>query len=144
MANALKVFLLVLSALFPIVDPLGGSPIFFALTREYSPETRRALSWRVAMHSLLLMTTSYFIGSHVLNFFGVSLPVVQVAGGLVVVSTGWSMLKAREEDHHVSRKNVDSSDVYGSALNYQSAFVCPLQIMKGASGQVGVINLRGY
>ena len=116
MADALKVFLLVLSALFPIVDPLGGSPIFLALTREYSPETRRGLSWRVAMHSLVLMIASYFIGSHVLNFFGVSLPVVQVAGGLVVISTGWSMLNSKEDEHNVSRKTVDPSDVYGSAF----------------------------
>ena len=78
MANAVKVFLLTLSALFPIVDPLAGSPIFLAMTEEYSPDTRRALSWRVAFNSLCLMIGSYFIGAHVLNFFGVSLPVVQV------------------------------------------------------------------
>jgi multiple antibiotic resistance protein len=116
MDDALKVFLVVLSALFPIVDPLGGGPIFLALTRDYSPETRTALSWRVALHSLLLMTVSYFIGSNVLDFFGVSLPVVQVAGGLVVVSVGWAMLKAKEEDHHIARRTVDSSDIYGSAF----------------------------
>jgi multiple antibiotic resistance protein len=116
MADALKVFLLVLSALFPIVDPLGGSPMFLALTKEYSPETRRALSWRVAVHSLLLMVVSYFVGSSVLNFFGVSLPVVQVAGGLVVVSMGWSLLKAKEEDQQVSRKTVETSDIYGHAF----------------------------
>ena len=116
MTDALKVFLLVLSALFPIVDPLAGGPIFLALTRDYSPETRMALSWRVALHSLLLMTASYFIGSNVLNFFGVSLPVVQVAGGLVVVSVGWAMLKEKEEEHHVSRSTVALSDIYGSAF----------------------------
>ena len=116
MTDALKVFLLVLSALFPIVDPLAGGPIFLALTRDYSPEARMALSWRVALHSLLLMTASYFIGSNVLNFFGVSLPVVQVAGGSVVVSVGWAMLKAKEEDRNVSRRTVESSDIYGSAF----------------------------
>ena len=116
MTDALKVFLLVLSALFPIVDPLAGGPMFLALTRDYSPETRMALSWRVALHSLLLMTASYFIGSNVLNFFGVSLPVVQVAGGLVVVSVGWAMLKEKEEDHHISRRTVEPSEIYGSAF----------------------------
>jgi len=88
-SDALKVFFLIVSALFPIVDPLSGSPIFLALTDEYSPQTRRALSWRIAWDSLFLMIGSYFIGAHVLNFFGVSLPVVQVGGGLVVVSMGW-------------------------------------------------------
>jgi multiple antibiotic resistance protein len=116
MADALKVFLLVLSAPFPIVDPLAGGPIFLAMTREYSSETRRALSWRVAVHSLLLMTASYFIGSYVLSFFGVSVPVVQVAGGLVVVSMGWAMLRAKEEEHHVSRRTVETSDIYGRAF----------------------------
>jgi small neutral amino acid transporter SnatA (MarC family) len=58
LAEAVKVFLLTLSALFPIVDPLAGSPIFLALTEKYSREIRTALSWRVALNSLLLGRTS--------------------------------------------------------------------------------------
>jgi len=116
--DAVKVFFLTLSALFPIVDPLAGSPIFLVLTDKYSPETRRALSWRVALNSLFLMIGSYFIGSHVLNFFGVSLPVVQVGGGLVVISIGWGMLMAHEEMPDMGRKNVQASDhdVFGRAF----------------------------
>ena len=116
MAEALKVFLLIISALFPIVDPLTGSPIFLALTREASPETRRALSWRIAWNSLFLMIGSYFIGAQVLDFFGVSLPVVQVGGGLVVVSMGWGMLREKEEAHDTARKNVQCPDVFHSAF----------------------------
>ena len=116
MADAVKVFLLTLSALFPIVDPLAGSPIFLAMTAQYSPETRRALSWRIAVNSLFLMVGSYFIGAHVLNFFGVSLPVVQVGGGLVVVSMGWGMLLEKEELHDVARKEVQSQNVFGRAF----------------------------
>jgi len=93
MAEAAKILFLVLSALFPIVDPLGGSPIFLAMTREYSSTTRRALSWRIAINSFFLLVGSYFIGSHILSFFGISLPVVQVGGGLVVTTTGWALLK---------------------------------------------------
>lgn len=116
MANAVKVFLLVFSALFPIVDPLTGSPIFLALTHEESPDTRRALSWRVALNSLFLMIGSYFIGAHVLNFFGVSLPVVQVGGGLVVIAMGWGMLMAKEQVHDATRTNVPPQDVFGRAF----------------------------
>jgi len=115
-AEALKVFLLIISALFPIVDPLSGSPIFLALTPGNSPETRRALSWRIAWNSLFLMIGSYFIGAQVLNFFGVSLPVVQVGGGLVVVSMGWGMLREKEEAHDTARKNVQCPDVFHSAF----------------------------
>ena len=116
MAAAFKVMLLTLSALFPIVDPLGGSPIFLALTRESSTEMRRKLSWRVGVDSLLLLLGSYFIGAHVLNFFGVSLPVVQVGGGLVVVSTGWGMLMEKDECGEAARRNVQPSDVFGRAF----------------------------
>jgi len=100
MAEVGKNLFLILSALFPIVDPLGGSPIFLALTREYSSSARRALSWRIAMNSFFLLVGSYIIGSHVLAFFGISLPVVQVGGGLIVISTGWALLKQRDDGEH--------------------------------------------
>ena len=81
MVEAAKSLLLIISALFPIVDPLGGSPIFLALTKEYTPEARQALSRRIARNSFFLLVGSYLIGTYILNFFGISLPVVQVGGG---------------------------------------------------------------
>jgi multiple antibiotic resistance protein len=111
MADAIKVFFLIISALFPIVDPVSGSPIFLALTREYSAVTRRALSLRVAIDSFFLMIGSYFVGSHILGFFGVSLPVVQVGGGLVVVAVGWNMLRQKDEQPvDPARRNVPPQD----------------------------------
>src|SRR5215831_4991967 len=98
MLNAAKTLLLVLSALFPIVNPLGGSPIFLAMTRDYLPAERKALSRRVALNSFFLLVGSYFVGTHILTFFGISLPVVQVGGGLIVISTGWTMLKQPDDD----------------------------------------------
>jgi multiple antibiotic resistance protein len=116
MVTAAKVFFLILSALFPIVDPLSGSPIFLALTKAYSPEMRRVLSWHVALDSFFLLVGSYFVGSHVLAFFGVSLPVVQVGGGLVVISIGWTMLMQKEEERGVGAKNVQAQDVFRRAF----------------------------
>src|SRR3984893_5793436 len=87
MQEAAKNLLLVLVALFPIVDPIGGSPFFLALTREYAPEARKALSWRIAVNSFFLLVVTYFVGTYVLAFFGISLPVVQVGGGLIVIAT---------------------------------------------------------
>lgn len=116
MADAVKVFLLTLSALFPIVDPLAGSPLFLAMTEQYSQETRRALSWRVALNSLILMVGSYFVGAHVLNFFGVSLPVVQIGGGLIVVAMGWGVLLEKSESPETTRRNVQCADALHSAF----------------------------
>lgn len=116
MSNALKVFLLVFSALFPIVDPLSGSPIFLALTPGYSPKMRRGLSWRVALASFFLMIGSYLIGAHVLSFFGVSLPVVQVGGGLVVVAVGWGMLMAKNQSRQPDSEPVQPDDDFSQAF----------------------------
>jgi multiple antibiotic resistance protein len=98
MQEAAQTVLLVLVTLFPIVDPLGGSPFFLAMTRDYSPEGRRMLSWRIAMNSFFLLVATYFVGTYVLAFFGISLPVVQIGGGLIVIATGWSLLKQRDDD----------------------------------------------
>jgi multiple antibiotic resistance protein len=96
--EAAKSILLILSALFPIVNPLGGAPFFLAMTRDYSGSDRMALSQRVALNSFVLLVASCFVGTHILSFFGISLPVVQVGGGLVVISTGWAMLKSEDDN----------------------------------------------
>lgn len=116
MSDAVKVFFLTISALFPIVDPLTGSPLFLSLTEEYTAQTRRALSWRVAVNGLFLMIGSYFIGAQVLNFFGISLPVVQVGGGLVVTSVGWGMLMQKGEPRAGAEREVGNGDVFGRAF----------------------------
>jgi len=119
----LKSTLLFLSALLPIVNPLGGSPIFLLLTGDFSTADRTALSRRVALNSFWLLAVSYFVGSHILAFFGISLPVVQVGGGLVVISTGWAMLtrqgegdRQSPEHHHVSHNDVFQNAFYPLTL----------------------------
>jgi multiple antibiotic resistance protein len=89
---------LMVSALFPIVNPLGSAPIFLTLTGSASRSQRTTLSGLVARNSFFLLLGSILIGSHVLSFFGISLPIVQVGGGLVVISAGWAMLKSEDEN----------------------------------------------
>ena len=117
MLEAVKTTILVVSALFPIVNPLGGSPIFLALTRDYSGASRRLLAQRIAMNCFILLIASFLTGTHVLAFFGISLPVVQVGGGLVVISTGWALLKQRDEDDRgKAHRNVDPQDIFQHAF----------------------------
>jgi multiple antibiotic resistance protein len=98
MAQLLKSTFLLVTALFPIVNPLGSAPLFLSLTHYYSPAERKILSSRIAFNSVALIVASYFIGTHILAFFGISLPVVQVGGGLVLASSGWALLKQKDED----------------------------------------------
>jgi multiple antibiotic resistance protein len=116
MQEAAKNLLLVLVALFPIVDPLGGSPFFLALTRDYAPEARKALSWRIAINSFFLLIASYFIGTYILAFFGISLPVVQLGGGLIVIATGWALLKQRDDEKHDVHRTVQPQDPFHQAF----------------------------
>ena len=108
MKEILESTILILGALFPIVNPLGNSPIFLLLTRNDPGSARAMLSTRIAINSFLLLIASFFIGTHILRFFGISLPVVQVGGGLVVISTGWTMLKAKDADDDDKTDDVQS------------------------------------
>src|ERR1700729_2816452 len=89
--------LLVVGAMFPIVNPIGNTPIFLSLTRGLSSGGRATLARIIALNGLILILGSIFIGTHILTFFGISLPVVQVSGGLVLVAAGWTLLR-REDD----------------------------------------------
>lgn len=93
-----KYALLVVGALFPIVNPIGDTPIFLSLTRGVSDHGRAVLARMIALNGLTLIVGSIFIGTHILAFFGISLPVVQVGGGLVVISTGWALLRQPSDD----------------------------------------------
>jgi multiple antibiotic resistance protein len=112
--EAAKSILLILSALFPIVNPLGGSPVFLSLTHDYPAAARRLLARKVAMNSFILLIASFLVGTHILKFFGISIPVVQVGGGLIVISNGWAMLSRKEEPDR-------SGDMQGK-VNLQDIF----------------------
>lgn len=85
-------FLLVYASLFPIVNPIGGAPIFLGLTRQRSDHDRAVIARGIAINGFFLLLGSVLVGSHVLEFFGITLPVVRIAGGLVVTAFAWQML----------------------------------------------------
>lgn len=118
MPQVIKSTLLVLTALFPIVNPLGSAPLFLSLTNYYTTGQRKLLSRRIAINSIALIAGSYLIGTHILAFFGISLPVVQVGGGLVLVSAGWAVLKQKDEDSTKTdvQRTVDVSDLSSKAF----------------------------
>lgn len=92
MSDVVNTVLLVFVGLFPIVNPVGGAPIFLGITRYNSEAERAQIALRVAVNGFFLLLGSLFVGSHVLEFFGITLPVVRVAGGLVVTAFAWQLL----------------------------------------------------
>jgi multiple antibiotic resistance protein len=79
-------------ALFSITDPIGNSIIFSQLAAELSPRERIVMARRVGLYGLIILLTSLWAGSYVLSVFGITLPALQIGGGLVVASTGWQLL----------------------------------------------------
>lgn len=88
--------LLVFAALFPIVNPLGGAPVFLAMTEGLSDAERAQLARRIAMNAFLLVLGSIFVGTHVIEFFGLSVPVIRVGGGILVCSVAWDLLRSAD------------------------------------------------
>ena len=91
-----KSFLFVLAALLPILNPAATAPIFLGLTEGASQPTRTMLAKRIARNMVGLLLGSMLIGSYVLEFFGISLPIVRVGGGVIVASMAWGLLNTRQ------------------------------------------------
>jgi multiple antibiotic resistance protein len=92
------VLVMVFVTLFPVVNPIGDAPIFLALTQWYPPAVRTVLARKIAAYGFVLLTVSFLFGSIILDFFGISIVVIQIAGGLVVAATGWSLLNQKDSD----------------------------------------------
>jgi multiple antibiotic resistance protein len=126
--NIINAFLLVYAALFPIVNPIGSAPLFLRMTRGRSSAERSVLARSVARNSFFLLLGSLFIGSHVLEFFGITLPVVRIAGGLVVAAFGWRLLHAPEEPDADRAKVGDT----GPAVDAFYPLTMPLTVGPGS------------
>src|SRR5712675_879525 len=79
-------------ALFPIVDPFGGIPIFYSLTSSWPQRERGRTAVKTALYVFGILVVFLFFGRFVLYFFGISLPVLKIAGGLIVANTAWAMV----------------------------------------------------
>jgi multiple antibiotic resistance protein len=93
-------FLLTFAGLFPIVNPIEAAPFFLALTPNLSQDERNGLARRVAINGFALLLGSMVIGPWLLVFFGIELPVVRIAGGLVVTALGWKLLTEEQWSDH--------------------------------------------
>jgi multiple antibiotic resistance protein len=82
------------AALFSIVNPLGGLAVFFALTSNDSERDRNAAALRVTLYFIAILLTFAVLGTFILKFFGITLPALRIAGGLIVAHTAWNMVTA--------------------------------------------------
>lgn len=139
--------LLTIGALLPIVDPLGGAPIYLAMTANLTGAERRPMAKAVAWNSFLLLLASVLFGAYVLAFFGLSIPAVQVAGGIVVCTIAWSLLNSPNSPPALER--TDPQTALPSDFDQRAFYplTMPLTVGPGAISvalTLGVNPTRGF
>lgn len=110
MSAALQSFLLAYSALFSIINPIGGALIFSQVTAERSHADRVLLARKIGLYSSVVMLGALWAGASVLSFFGVSLAALRIAGGLIVVSFAWTLLQAPERREELKQEQASHAE----------------------------------
>lgn len=107
-----QTFLLALSALFSIVNPIGGALIFSQVTADRTHAQRAALAGRIGFYSALVMLGALWVGTYILSFFGISIAALRIAGGAVVAAKAWELLSVPERNEE--RKQAQADDAMGA------------------------------
>ena len=126
-----KYFGLSFSALLPVVNPLGSALFILGLVGNAPPEVFRRLAKKIAISTVLFLVVVELVGSALLAFFGVSLPVVQLAGGFVLAAMGWQLLNQKEYQANAQESSIDSTKDYSLAEKVFYPLTFPITVGPG-------------
>ena len=117
-------FLIAVSVLLPLINPLGSSLVFLGLAGQAPPQVYRSLARRIAVNNVVFLVVIELLGATILNFFGISLPIVQFSGGIVIAAMGWSVLNERDAgaDSRNKQEECDTADESHARDLEQKAF----------------------
>lgn len=117
-----KFFFLAFSALLPVVNPIGSAVIFLEFAAGTDQKTRKIVAGKIAVNSIFYLIIIQFAGTHVLSFFGITLPIVQVAGGFVLAMMGWEFLNRAKTGDDTTSANCETSAQLLSKVFYPLTF----------------------
>jgi multiple antibiotic resistance protein len=109
-----KFFGLSFSALLPLINPLGSALVFLGLVGSAPQSVYRQLARKIAITTILFLAAIELAGTAMLSFFGISLPVMQVSGGLVLAAMGWNLLNRIEPVKPPEKTEEPDSGIFGS------------------------------
>ena len=142
MSEISKFFGLAFSALLPLVNPLGSALVFLSLVGNEPPEVYRALARKIAINTTIFLLTIQLVGTALLRFFGISLPVVQVAGGLTLAAMGWNLLNKGEPDK--KEKDVEAGGTSLQSLEQKAFYPFTFPITAGPGCIVVMVTLSAH
>jgi multiple antibiotic resistance protein len=132
------------SALLPLVNPLGSALVFYGLVGVAPPEIYRRLARKIAINTVLFLLVIELIGATLLSFFGVSLPIVEVAGGLVLASMGWSLLNQQGAAAHLKEKESEAPECNIDELSGQTFYPLTFPVTAGPGCIVVMLTLTAH
>jgi multiple antibiotic resistance protein len=106
--NFSRSLLFALATLLPILNPPAVAPIFLSLTVGATEQARSELAKRVAVNLTIMLFAATIAGNVILSFFGISLPIVRIGGGLLVIATAWQLVRAADPDAAHAQKLADA------------------------------------
>jgi multiple antibiotic resistance protein len=133
-------FLLTFAGLFPIVNPLEAAPFFLGLTAGLPTAERRVLARKAAVNGFALLLGSMALGPWLLEFFGIELPVVRIAGGLVVAALGWKLLTQEAWSDHAGSAGLQGGP--GKKVGSFYPLTMPLTVGPGSMSVAITIGSR--
>ena len=140
-------FLLAFSALLPIINPLGSALVFLGLVGKAPPALYRSLARRIAVNNILFLGAIEVLGSAILSFFGISLPIVEVAGGIVISAIAWGVLNENDSGASLRQKQeetVELNDSRFSVLNEKLFYPFTFPITSGPGTLVTMLTLSAH
>lgn len=100
-------FLVLLGAIFSVLNPIGAIPFFVGLTHDYSKKDRSRVSLMTAINVCIILLISFFVGEYVLKFFGITISALRIAGGILIASSGFGLLNANPKKRKGISKEVE-------------------------------------
>lgn len=127
-------YLAFIVSVFALMNPLAAVPVYLGLTSDLDPEVRRRIPFKTASSAFLIMVIAFIAGETILNMFSVSIPALRIAGGIVILSMGWSMLQAR------TSRAKQTAEEAEEAAHRQSIAVIPMAIpMTAGPGAISLM-----
>ena len=137
----LKIIPMIFMALFPVVNPIGTALVLFGMTRGVDDQTWKSMSRKIAFYSFLFLSFFFLFGSYILKLFGISIPVVQLSGGIVLALMGWQLLNQKETTKPASDAGLDNPNALIESKAFYP-FTFPLTI--GPGGMAVVLTFSAH
>jgi multiple antibiotic resistance protein len=137
-------FFIAFAALLPLINPLGSALVFLGLVGEAPASVYRSLARRIAINNIIFLAVFELLGAAILNFFGLSLPIVQLSGGMVIAAMGWSVLNERDAAA-TSRNKKEETEVRDDShlldLEHKVFYPFTFPITSGPGTLVGLLTI---